>query len=466
MLIRIIGLALMLAPLGRAGLPRVLFLTHSAGFVHDVVKRKAPDRLSLAEEQLVAAAKGKFEIVATQDCGEITAERLQGYAAVAFYTTGELPIDADALVAFVKSGGGFIGIHCATDTLYKHAGYSEMIAGNFDGHPWHKKVRIKVEDRRHPATNHLPASFEIVDEIYQFKNWDRKNVHVLLSLDPSSVDVAKGKREDKDYANAWTRTFGKGRVFYTALGHGANAWKDPRFLEHVLNGVSWAIGAKEPVDEEGFEPLAPESKREFKNFILRLEFRQPKPGACGGVLVRGVEVAIGDDKPSKTSTGAIAGVQAPESAPVRPGWNEFEVMGVGKKLYVRLNGILINTFTGNGGTAGSIGWREEGVEFRSMRVRELSAQAEGCGEAIDREIEDATLLLEWKGKLEASVKGVPIVRESADWSRLAVETVGKRVRVFVNGVLEDDTAGENERGRIELRGEHRNPRLIDLHREW
>src|SRR6185503_18962080 len=101
--------------------PRILFLTHSAGFKHDVVNRPAPDRLSIAEAALADAAAGEFDVVATQDCGAVTADSLAQFAAVVFYTTGELPISPagrDALFEFVRSGGAFIGIHCATDTFY------------------------------------------------------------------------------------------------------------------------------------------------------------------------------------------------------------------------------------------------------------------------------------------------------------------------------------------------------------
>ena len=94
-------------------------------------------------------------MVATQDLGEITREKLKGYKGVVFYTTGELEIDKEALIDFVKAGGGFAGIHSATDTLYKYAPYGELVGGYFDGHPWHEKVTVKVEDTKHPATAHL-----------------------------------------------------------------------------------------------------------------------------------------------------------------------------------------------------------------------------------------------------------------------------------------------------------------------
>jgi hypothetical protein len=129
---------------------------------------------------------------------------LKSYDAVVFYTTGELPIgDADKtnLLAWVKSGKGFAGIHSATDTFYQWPEYGEMIGGYFDNHPWHED---HGEDRGRQVA--CRAAFRgptwiLTDEIYQFRNWDRSKRHVLLSLDMTSVDLkAKGvKRTDGDF---------------------------------------------------------------------------------------------------------------------------------------------------------------------------------------------------------------------------------------------------------------------------
>jgi type 1 glutamine amidotransferase len=218
---------------------KILYLTHSAGFKHAV--------LPLSEQILpqLGTKAGWFSVDVTQDCAKLNAADLRQYDAVVFYTTGELPIadqqKAD-LQAFVEDGKGFVGIHSATDTFYKWPWYGTMIGGYFDGHPWTQKVTIKVDDPKHPSTKHLGASFEIDDEIYQFKEWSRSYVQVLLSLDPASIDLTqKGvKRTDKDFGISWTRTQGKGRVFYTALGHRPEVWQDARFQQHLVEGIRWA----------------------------------------------------------------------------------------------------------------------------------------------------------------------------------------------------------------------------------
>lgn len=222
--------------------PRVLLFTQSAGFVHDVVKRAAQDKLCLVEEQLTKACAGQIDLTTTQDPGAITRENLKKYGAVVFYTSGELPIDKEALLDYVRAGGGFVCVHNAMATLMKYPPYSEMVGGYFDGHPWNQEITVTVEDSNHPSTELLGKSFRIKDEIYQVKSWDRKAVHVLLSVDPASVDLTKGKREDKDYALAWTKSYGQGRIFYTALGHYAEVWKDERFLKHLVGGLRWAAG--------------------------------------------------------------------------------------------------------------------------------------------------------------------------------------------------------------------------------
>ena len=218
--------------------PKVLYLTHSAGFKHAVLPFSETTFKEIGD-------RNGFELTATQDCSLISKQGLAPYKAVVFYTTGELPISDEqkaALLDYVKSGHGFVGIHSATDTFYKWPEYGEMIGGYFDGHPWHQEVAIKVEDSKQGATKHLGASFKITDEIYQFKNFSRDRVHVLMSLDVTSVDLTKKgvNRTDKDFATAWTRDYGKGRVFYTALGHRDEVWKDERFQQHLVGGLRWA----------------------------------------------------------------------------------------------------------------------------------------------------------------------------------------------------------------------------------
>lgn len=224
-------------------LPRLLFLTHSAGFRHPVVTRPEPHVLSHAEQQLLRLTRGRYDVLATQDCGQLTPEALDDLDVLAFYTTGELPIPPEtvtALLDWVEDGGAFVGIHCATDTWYQVPRYMDMIGGAFDGHPWHQAVTLAVEDGDHPSTRHLGDAWELTDEIYQHRDWQRFPLAVLLRLDGDEALLARGKRADRDVANAWWKPYGRGRVFYTALGHREEVWTSEAFQRHLLGGIEWA----------------------------------------------------------------------------------------------------------------------------------------------------------------------------------------------------------------------------------
>lgn len=232
---------------------RLLVYTVSAGYEHAVVKRGEGDEWSLVEKAMdhLGQRSEAFDVVVSRDPAHFTPDGLAEFDGVFFYTTGELPFGDDgvtALLDFVRGGGAFVGSHCATDTFYEVPEFGAMVGGYFDGHPWNQEVTVSVEQGDHPATRHLGGSFEIHDEIYQFKApYDRSHVNVLLSLDTSSVPMdARGiKRDDGDFAVAWTREHGDGRVFYTALGHGPNVWSDPRFHRHLAGGIEWALGLTE-----------------------------------------------------------------------------------------------------------------------------------------------------------------------------------------------------------------------------
>ncbi|HIC56538.1 MAG TPA: ThuA domain-containing protein, partial [Acidobacteria bacterium] len=237
--------------------PQVLYVTQSAGFAHPV--------LPLTEEILPAIGRqhDAFDIDITRDASILTTDILKRYDAVVFYTTGELPMNADqrtTFLQFIRNGGGFVGIHSATDTFYDWPEYGELIGGYFDNHPWREEVSVRVEDNTHPATRHLAERFQINDEIYQFKKWSRDRVNVLMSLDTQSVDTTKDSvhRNDNDFALTWSHSYGEGRVFYTALGHEETVWQDDRFQRLIVNGIVWAIGDVSNITDTEWKPLLDE----------------------------------------------------------------------------------------------------------------------------------------------------------------------------------------------------------------
>lgn len=233
-------------------MPRVLFLANPMNSDNDVVRRRVPEELSVAERHFAALSKGRYDVLITQDGAEVTGEKLARYQAVVFFTAGNPPgVDQDALIEWVRAGGAFVGIHSTANTFQNHPPFGAMLGANYDRRPWRTaqnpqtKVTLLVNDRTHPATRHLGHSFEFTDDIYQFKNFDRRQVQLLLSLSPASVDLTHPKmnQADKDLPVAWARSFGAGRVFYTALGDWETTWQDPRYLTHLTEGIAWAMAA-------------------------------------------------------------------------------------------------------------------------------------------------------------------------------------------------------------------------------
>ena len=219
---------------------RILYFTYSAGYRHEVIPLSKSILKQLAEDS------GVFEIIATEDTSEFSTENLERYAAVMFYTSGEIPMSGAqkmALLNFVHSGRGFLGLHSSTDTFYTWPDYLDLVGGYFDGHPWHQNVSIEVVDPSDPIVAFLGNSLQFDDEIYQIRDFDYRGSHVLLRLDPSSVDLSKTGVHQRFYGwpLAWTRFYGGGRVFYTALGHEPSVWQDVRYQRILTNAILWSV---------------------------------------------------------------------------------------------------------------------------------------------------------------------------------------------------------------------------------
>jgi type 1 glutamine amidotransferase len=252
---------------------RLLLVTDSGGFIHDSVglaeqnlKKLGPDygfdvecyrytrdpeNSKVFDEYAARFRKTTGVSVEKENCGRVNAETLKKFDVVLFFTTGN-PLNQDEikdLVTWVKAGGAVAGTHCGSDTLYPakdkpwNQAYGELIGAYFDGHPWHQKIKVKVEDAEHAAGKGFKNGDDITDEIYQFRPepYSRGKLHIILSVDNSSIDVKKGKRSDNDYAVAWCQEVDKGRTFYTSLGHRKEVWNDKRFQEHLFGGLNWAV---------------------------------------------------------------------------------------------------------------------------------------------------------------------------------------------------------------------------------
>ncbi|MCS6802676.1 MAG: ThuA domain-containing protein [Chloroflexota bacterium] len=213
---------------------RVLVITATYGFRHDSIPA------AIAAFRGLADASTAFTVTATEDLSVISQAGLMQYDVLVFcLTSGELPLSNEAraaLLGFVAAGGGFLGFHSATDTLYRWPEYGALVGAYFKEHPWVQPGGVIVEDSAHPATEGLGSSFTIREEFYTFRENPRPRVHVLLRLDAASVGASG------DFPLAWCRQQGAGRVYYNALGHFSETWADARFQRQVLGAIRWAAG--------------------------------------------------------------------------------------------------------------------------------------------------------------------------------------------------------------------------------
>ncbi|RYG30194.1 ThuA domain-containing protein [bacterium] len=218
-------------PGGNPNPVRVLAYSRTTGFRHDSI----PEAL-----QAIKGLSG-VKVEATEDPAAFTLENLKRFDVVAFVnTTGDV-LDTNgkrALEGFVKGGGGWIGVHSASDTEYGWPFYNELVGAMFESHPpGVHKAMVTVEDRGHATTSFLPPMWERTDEWYDFKTNPRTKAHVLATIDEKTYT---GGKMGRDHPVAWCHEVGQGRSWYTAFGHTKESWSEPLVREMVRTGILWA----------------------------------------------------------------------------------------------------------------------------------------------------------------------------------------------------------------------------------
>ena len=246
---------------------RILFFSKSSGYEHSVIK-KTNDEPSHAEKILKElGAKNNIEFTFTKDGGVFTPKNIAKHDAFFFYTTGDLteegtdhnpPMSAKGKAAFlqaIKKGKGFIGTHSATDTFhspgnkehgearYKLDGenadpYLKMIGAEFIKHGMQQASRMFCADTSFPGMSAVKLDFRPVEEWYSLKNF-APDLHVLLIQETSGMKGSMYERPP--YPATWARMHGKGRVFYTSMGHREDIWTNPVFQKVLLGGINWAV---------------------------------------------------------------------------------------------------------------------------------------------------------------------------------------------------------------------------------
>jgi type 1 glutamine amidotransferase len=243
---------------------KLLFFTKSSGFQHSVITRKG-DALSLAETILTKIGKDHgVEVVCSKDGTNFDPDKIGQWDGFAFETTGVLttpgdhkdgpPMSKDGKKAFldaIRDGKGFMGMHCATDTFHSQGKeidpYIEMIGGEFIVHGDQQKVKLEVADPSFPGVSDGfgTTAFEINDEWYAQKN-QPDDLHVILYHDTSSFKnrtTGNNKAYDRpNFPQTWTRMHGKGRVFYTSMGHREDVWENPKYQGLLLGAMTFILG--------------------------------------------------------------------------------------------------------------------------------------------------------------------------------------------------------------------------------
>jgi type 1 glutamine amidotransferase len=229
--------------------PRILIYTkNQVGqglYVHDNIAQATAAIQKAAAEQHIDAD-------VSADPAVFTKANLKRYKAIVFNNTNNEILETEeqkaAFQEYIRGGGGFVGIHSACGSMRNWPWFWAMLGGKFKRHPKLQPFLIHVKDREDISTRHLPAEFTWTDEFY-YQDHLAEDLHVLLTgdltkLEDPEKDKYPGKAFGDEFPLAWRHEFEGGRAWYTALGHKGEYYADPRFIQHILGGIRWAIGEK------------------------------------------------------------------------------------------------------------------------------------------------------------------------------------------------------------------------------
>lgn len=222
--------------------PRILIFHKTAGYRHASIETGIAAIKKLGDQN-------DFLVDATQDSATFTEKNLARYKVVVFLsTTGDILNDQQqtAFEKFIQAGGGYVGIHAASDTEYEWPWYGKLVGAYFKSHPAVQDASIDVTDLKHISTKHLPKRWQRRDEWYDYRNSPRKNVHILAKLDESTYE--NGSMGD-DHPIAWCHKYDGGRAWYTGGGHTKESYAEEMFLKHLLGGIQWAANIKSEMED-------------------------------------------------------------------------------------------------------------------------------------------------------------------------------------------------------------------------
>jgi len=251
----------------RSDTPRVLVFSKTAAFYHSSIPVgvKALQSLGL---------KNGFGVDTTTSSNYFQEDSLKKYAAIIFLnTTGDLLSGNEeiALERYIQSGGGYVGIHAASDAEYDWTWYGNMVGAYFESHPAQQDANIIVNDTTHLATKGIPSTWRRFDEWYNFKKIN-PDIKVLLSIDEQSY---QGGKNGAKHPMSWYHDFDGGRAFYTELGHTDESYADPIYLKHILGGIKYAMGDNTGNYKKAHSVFAPEESHFTKTSLIKGTFFEP-----------------------------------------------------------------------------------------------------------------------------------------------------------------------------------------------
>jgi uncharacterized protein len=213
---------------------KVLIFCKTAGFHHASIAVGIPAIIKLGIEN-------NFDVDTTTDSKKFTLDNLKQYAAVIFLsTTGHILNDQQKaeFERYIQAGGGFVGVHAATDTEYDWKWYGNLVGAYFKSHPAQQNAVLHIVDPNFIATKGLPKEWRRFDEWYNYK-WIAEGLHVLITIDEKSYT---GGENGSNHPMSWYHAYDGGRAFYTELGHTDESYINPLYLKHLLGGIEYAMG--------------------------------------------------------------------------------------------------------------------------------------------------------------------------------------------------------------------------------
>lgn len=248
---------------------RVLVFSKTEGFRHSSIDA------GKAAMSKMAAAKG-FVVDFTEDATQFITPNLKRYSAVVFLnTTGDVlnDVQQQEFERYIQAGGGYLGIHAAADCEYEWPWYGKLVGAWFLDHPMSpsnvQKGKFYVADKNSFATKDMPDEFERTDEFYSFKQID-PSIHVLVKIDEKSY---QGGKNGDNHPMSWYHDFDGGRAFYTNMGHTDETFKEELFLNHLWQGLHYAMGGDNPSPLD-YSKAKPEENR-FTKVVLEEKLNEP-----------------------------------------------------------------------------------------------------------------------------------------------------------------------------------------------